>query len=59
LRFIFFCGIIVIEFFVEKWRIKGGNRMKSTGIIRKVDELGRVVIPIELRNQFKIKEKEK
>ena len=26
--------------------------MKSTGIIRKVDELGRVVIPIELRNKF-------
>jgi transcriptional pleiotropic regulator of transition state genes len=30
--------------------------MKSTGIVRKVDELGRVVIPIELRNQFKIQE---
>ncbi len=28
--------------------------MKSTGIIRKVDELGRVVIPIEVRNQFNI-----
>lgn len=24
-------------------------RMKSTGIVRKVDELGRVVIPVELR----------
>ena len=23
--------------------------MKSTGIVRKVDELGRIVIPIELR----------
>lgn len=32
--------------------------MKSTGIIRKVDELGRVVIPIELRNQFNIVEKD-
>ena len=32
--------------------------MKSTGIIRKVDELGRVVIPIELRNQFNISEKD-
>ena len=32
--------------------------MKSTGIIRKVDELGRVVIPIELRNQFHIAEKD-
>ena len=28
--------------------------MKSTGIIRKVDELGRVVIPIEIRNKFNI-----
>lgn len=28
--------------------------MKSTGIIRKVDELGRVVIPIELRNKLNI-----
>ena len=32
--------------------------MKSTGIIRRVDELGRVVIPIELRNQFNIIEKD-
>lgn len=37
---------------------KGGIKMKSTGIIRKVDELGRVVIPIELRNQFQIAEKD-
>ena len=28
--------------------------MKATGIIRRVDELGRVVIPIEIRNQFNI-----
>ena len=28
--------------------------MKSTGIIRKVDELGRIVIPIELRNSMGI-----
>lgn len=32
--------------------------MKSTGIIRRVDELGRVVIPIEIRNQFDIIEKD-
>lgn len=32
--------------------------MKSTGIIRRVDELGRVVIPIEIRNQFNILEKD-
>ena len=28
--------------------------MKSTGIVRKVDELGRVVIPIELRRTLGI-----
>lgn len=32
--------------------------MKATGIIRRVDELGRVVIPIEIRNQFEIVEKD-
>lgn len=32
--------------------------MKSTGIIRRMDELGRVVIPIEIRNQFDIAEKD-
>ncbi len=28
--------------------------MKSTGIVRKIDELGRVVIPIELRRSLGI-----
>ena len=32
--------------------------MKSTGIVRRVDELGRVVLPIELRNKFGITEKD-
>ena len=32
--------------------------MKSTGIVRKVDELGRVVIPVELRRTLKIGEKD-
>ncbi|WP_079479688.1 AbrB/MazE/SpoVT family DNA-binding domain-containing protein [Halobacillus salinus] len=32
--------------------------MKSTGIVRKVDELGRVVIPIELRRNLGINEKD-
>ena len=31
--------------------------MKSTGIVRKVDELGRVVIPIELRRTLGIAER--
>lgn len=32
--------------------------MKSTGIVRKVDELGRVVIPIELRRSLGIEVKD-
>ncbi len=32
--------------------------MKSTVIVRKVDELGRVVIPIELRRTLDINEKD-
>lgn len=32
--------------------------MKSTGIVRRVDELGRIVIPIELRRVLKIREKD-
>ena len=33
--------------------------MKSTGIIRKVDELGRIVLPIELRRTLGIEEKDR
>ena len=32
--------------------------MKSTGIVRKVDTLGRVVLPIELRRVLDIEEKD-
>ena len=32
--------------------------MKSTGIVRKVDELGRVVLPIELRRSLNIDTKD-
>jgi len=32
--------------------------MKSTGIVRKVDELGRVVLPIELRKTLHINVKD-
>lgn len=31
--------------------------MKETGIVRKVDELGRIVLPMELRRTFEIEEK--
>jgi transcriptional pleiotropic regulator of transition state genes len=32
--------------------------MKSTGIVRKVDELGRIVLPIELRRTLEIMERD-
>mgnify|MGYP001132964172 CR=1 FL=1 len=32
--------------------------MKATGVVRKIDELGRIVIPIELRNKLGISEKD-
>lgn len=32
--------------------------MKSTGIVRKVDELGRIVLPIELRRSLNIQVKD-
>lgn len=32
--------------------------MKSTGIIRKLDELGRIVLPIELRRVYSIEVKD-
>lgn len=38
-----------------KW---GDGNMKSTGIVRKVDELGRIVLPVELRRTMDIAEKD-
>jgi AbrB family transcriptional regulator, transcriptional pleiotropic regulator of transition state genes len=32
--------------------------MKATGIVRKIDELGRIVIPMELRRTLDIKERD-
>jgi AbrB family transcriptional regulator, transcriptional pleiotropic regulator of transition state genes len=38
--------------------VGGKSNLKSTGIVRKVDELGRVVIPMELRRTLEIQEKD-
>lgn len=32
--------------------------LKATGIVRKVDELGRIVLPMELRKTFSIQERD-
>lgn len=37
---------------------RGEVCVKSTGIVRKVDELGRIVLPIELRRTLDIAEKD-
>ena len=42
----------------KKSQQQGVTDMKSTGIVRKVDELGRVVLPIELRRNMGIEIKD-
>lgn len=32
--------------------------MKSTGVVRKVDELGRITLPVELRRVLRIRERD-
>lgn len=32
--------------------------MKSTGVVRQIDQLGRIVLPIEIRKSLDIKEKD-
>ena len=39
---------------ITTYIIKEEQKMKSTGIVRKLDELGRVVIPKEIRNKLDI-----
>ena len=40
----------------KKHQYKGVNCMKATGIVRRIDDLGRVVIPKEIRKTLKVKE---
>ena len=40
-------------FYIEKEKL-----MKSTGVVRKVDELGRIVLPIEIRKVLDIQQKD-
>jgi transcriptional pleiotropic regulator of transition state genes len=50
--------LLFIHAYVERCKIKEENIMKSTGVVRRVDELGRIVIPIELRRTLDIAEKD-
>ena len=38
--------------------MEGRAIMKSTGIVRKLDELGRIVLPIELRRTLDINDRD-
>ena len=37
---------------------KGAIKMKSTGMIRKLDDLGRVVIPVEMRRSLALEQQD-
>ncbi len=39
-----------------KLKIKGGKILKATGVVRRIDDLGRIVIPKEIRKTLRIKE---
>lgn len=52
-------GTIKLGVIVERcWKRKYLKMMKATGIVRKLDELGRVVLPIELRRTLGIAQKD-
>ena len=42
----------------RKYTLKRRRVVKATGIVRKVDELGRIVLPIEMRRTLDIAEKD-
>jgi AbrB family transcriptional regulator, transcriptional pleiotropic regulator of transition state genes len=39
-------------------KVERGEIMKSTGVVRKIDELGRVVLPVKPRRNLNINEKD-
>ena len=43
--------------FRQNMKKQGGNQMKATGVVRRIDDLGRVVIPKEIRKTLRIKER--
>ena len=51
-------GKVYFDIIYATVAMKGGDSMKSTGICRPVDELGRVVIPKEIRKTLGISVKD-
>ena len=56
--FIVFCIIYVFlqTLHAQSFTNKGVLYMKATGIVRRIDDLGRVVIPKEIRRTMRIRE---
>ena len=52
------CHNIQSSYKILEGNSRGEQIVKSTGIVRKVDELGRIVLPIELRRTLDISEKD-
>ena len=52
------CMILSIPVKATYFWSKGEVNVKATGIVRKVDELGRIVLPIEMRRTLDIAEKD-
>lgn len=42
---------------INKVMIKEGKILKATGVVRRIDDLGRIVIPKEIRKTLRIKER--
>lgn len=40
----------------SRHNLKGGKKLKATGVVRRIDDLGRIVIPKEIRKTLRIKE---
>lgn len=40
----------------SRHNLKGGKIVKATGVVRRIDDLGRIVIPKEIRKTLRIKE---
>ncbi len=49
-------SIQIILLQVINIKFQGGSKMKATGIVRRIDDLGRVVIPKEIRRTLRIRE---
>jgi transcriptional pleiotropic regulator of transition state genes len=50
--------ILIVSSLSPIYLRKGGQIMKGTGIVRRLDELGRITLPIELRRTLDVGERD-